>query len=133
MSQENVELMRKSFEAFSVGGVEALLPFCAPDVVWYSAAEWVEDPVYRGHDGVRKLTAAFTDNFDDWGWEVHEIRDVGTQVVTLVEMIGRIKDSGVPIRQPFGLVSSDFRDDTCGETRFFTTWQQALEAAGLRE
>jgi ketosteroid isomerase-like protein len=131
MSQEHVELLRKSFEAFNVGGIEALLPFCPPDVVWYSVAEWLEDPVYRGHDGARKLVGAFTDNFDDWGWEVHEIRDVGSRVVAHVEMTGRIKDSGVPIRQTMGLVSADFRDGTIGEARFFITWQQALESVGL--
>ena len=133
MSQDNVELVQRAFDAFSVGGVEAALPFYSRDVVMYSVPEWPEDPLYRGHDGARKLTGAWTDNFDEWGWEVHELRDVGTGVVALVEMTGGIKDSGVPIRQPVGIVCSDFRDGTVGEFRFFLTWQAALEAVGLAE
>jgi ketosteroid isomerase-like protein len=133
VSQENVEVVRASFEAFNAGGIEALLLLAPPDLAWYPVAEWLEDPVYRGHDGARKLTAAFTENFDDWAWEVHEIRDAGDRVVVLTEMTGQIRDSGVPIRQQIGIVSSDFRDGTAHETRFFRTWQEALKAVGLEE
>ena len=34
--------------------------------------------------------------------------------------------------EPLGLVVSDFRDGTVGEIRAFASWQEALEAAGLR-
>ena len=54
-------------------------------------------------------------------------------MLLLGETAGRIKGSGVPIRQPLGVVHSDFRDGQVGETRAFLTWQQALEAVGLRE
>jgi len=63
----------------------------------------------------------------------HEFREVGESVLTLGETAGRIKTSGVPIRQPLGVVYSDFRDGQFGEIRYFLTWQQALEAVGLRE
>jgi ketosteroid isomerase-like protein len=33
VSQENVEAIRRGFQALRVGGVEALLPFFATDVV----------------------------------------------------------------------------------------------------
>jgi ketosteroid isomerase-like protein len=133
MPRANVEIVRKSFEAFRVGGIEGLLPFLPPDVVWYSVPEWVEDPLYRGHDGARKLIAAFTENFDDWAWEVPEVRDAGERVAVLAEMTGRIKDSCATVRQRIGIVNSDFRDGKAGETRFFLSWQEALEAAGLTE
>jgi ketosteroid isomerase-like protein len=130
MSHENVELVRKAFEAFKSGGMEAVLPFYAPNVVCYPISEWLEDPVYRGHEGALRLTA-WTDNFDDVAFEAHEIRDVHEHVVVLAELTGRIKESGVAIRQAFGVVYSDFRDGMTGEVRYFTSWQQALEAVGL--
>jgi uncharacterized protein len=133
MSQENMELVRKGFEAFNVGGIEALLPFYAPDTVWYSLAEWLEDPVYRGHDGARKLIAAWTEGFGDWAWEVHEIRDAGDAVVAFADTVGQIKGSVVPIGQPMGIVFSGFRDGMIGEVRFFLTSQEALDAVGLAE
>jgi ketosteroid isomerase-like protein len=74
MSQENVDLVRKGFDALSVGGIEALLPFYPADVVMYSIAEWPDDPVYRGYEGARKLTAGWTDNFDEWGFDLKDTR-----------------------------------------------------------
>jgi hypothetical protein len=48
-------------------------------------------------------------------------------------MIGQIKGSGVPIRQPMGAVFSEIRENTAGEVHFFLTWQEALKAVGLEE
>jgi ketosteroid isomerase-like protein len=103
MSQAHVELVRKAFEAFKSGEMEAVLPFYTPDVVCYPVSEWLEDPVYRGHEGALRLTA-WTDNFDDVAFEAHEIREVEEQVVVLAELTGQIRDSGVPIRQAFGVI-----------------------------
>jgi len=133
MSQENVELVRKTFEAFRAGGFEAMLSFYPPDVLWHPAPGWVEDPVYGGHDGARKMSAVWTDNFDDLVLEPHEIRDLPEGVLVLAEATGRTKDAGVPIRQPYGMLYSDFRDGMIGEVRFFFTWQETLEAVGLQE
>jgi ketosteroid isomerase-like protein len=48
VSQEaqNVEAVRQGFHALRVGGVEALLPFFATDVVMHPFVEWPDDPVY---------------------------------------------------------------------------------------
>jgi ketosteroid isomerase-like protein len=128
MSRETVELVRKTVELFGAGGTEALLPCYATDVVVYSVPGWVEDSLYRGHDGIRRLMALWTENFDDIAFDLHEIREVQDRVLALFELTGSINGSGVPIRQPFGAVSSDFRDGTIGEIRFFLGWDDALKA-----
>jgi ketosteroid isomerase-like protein len=133
MSQENVEVVREAFEAFAAGGVQAALTSFAPDVVLYAFPEWPGPSEYRGHDGMRALMAEWTENFDDFEMEVCEVREVGERVLVLAETVGRIKGSGVSIRQPFGAIYWDFRNGQIGETRNFLTWREALEAAGLRE
>jgi ketosteroid isomerase-like protein len=133
MSQENVEIAKRSIEALAAGGVEAALAFVSRDSVWYPYPGWVEESEYRGHDGFRRMAALFGDNFDDVVIRVEEFREVGDRVVELGEITGRIKGSGVPIRQPHAMVLSDFRDGKIGEGRNFLTWRQALEAVGLRE
>jgi ketosteroid isomerase-like protein len=131
MSQDNVEIVRKGFEALATRGVEAALEFAAPDGVWYTAPEWPEASEYRGHDGLRFLFSVFADNFDDWTVDVVELRDAGDSVVALIEHGGKIKGTDVPIHQPMGNVYSDFRQGQVGRARFFQTWREALEAAGL--
>jgi len=133
MSHPNVELVRRALEAANVGGVEAALAFYPPDVVFYAIAAWAEDAEYRGHDGVRELNAIFTNAFEDFAWDVLEIRGVGERVLVLTDMTGRIKGSAAAIRERYAVVCSDFRDGTFGEVRFFQNWQQALEATGLAD
>src|ERR1700730_8021099 len=102
MSEANVEIVRRSFEAHRAGGIEAALPFYAPDFVWDAGPDWFEERIYRGHDGGRRLDAIFAENFEDYSLAVHEIRAVGEQVLALYEAIGRIRNSGFPLRQPVG-------------------------------
>lgn len=129
----NLEIAKRAYDTFAAGRIDAALPCFAPDVVAYPFPEWLEEAEYRGHDGLRALIAVWTDNFDEFEFNNHEYREVGDSVLVLGETAGRIKGSGVPIREPLGVVYSDFRDGMIGKTRNFLTWRQALEAVGLRE
>jgi ketosteroid isomerase-like protein len=134
MSQENVEIARGIVDAWNAGGAEALLRFCPDDVVWHPFPEWPDGAEARtGHEGVRELTGAWTDNFDEYKVAVGSARDLGDRVLIRGEMTGRIRGSGVPIRQTLGWVCSDFGDRQIGEIHFFLSWNEALEAAGLPE
>jgi ketosteroid isomerase-like protein len=133
MSEENVEIVRRGFEAFAADGVDAAVGSFSPDLVLYAFPEWPGPSEYRGHDGLRALLAEWIESFDDFAIEVCEVGEVGERVLVLAETVGRIKGSGVPIRQPFGAVYWDFRDGLVGEGRNFLTWREALEAAGLAE
>ena len=133
MSQENVELVRSAFQVFAAEGTDAALSFYAPDCVWYTSDRWLDGSAYRGHAGMRKLAAGWDENVDDYGWDVRDIREAQDRVVALVHMTGRIKGTDSSISRPLGLVISDFRGGTIGETRAFATWNEALEAAGLSE
>lgn len=133
MSQGNVELVRKIFEAGGADTGEAVLPYVPADVVWHPPPDWIEDADYRGHDGVREAMGVFTDTFDEYRAELHEARDAGDRVVALVWQSGVIKGSREPVRQPIGVVYSDFRDGQIGEASFFRSWAEALAAVGLAE
>src|SRR5215216_4320769 len=91
------------------GRSRGVLSFFASDVIFYPFPQWVEAGEYRGHEGVRNVFAVWTENFDEFAIEVHELRDAGGRVVALYEQSGRIKDSGVPVRQRVGGVFWDFR------------------------
>lgn len=132
MSQANVELVGRAFAAYGAGGVEAVLPFYAEDVVWFAASEWPEDAAYQGYAAVRRQDADWHASFEDYGWEVHEIRDVQDRVLVLAEMTGRTRDTSMLVRQQVGLVAG-FRGEKIAEVRAFNTWQEALDAVGATE
>jgi ketosteroid isomerase-like protein len=133
MSQENVEIVRSAFQTFAAQGIDAALSFVLPDVVWYPTERWLDGSAYRGHDGVRSLAAAFSENFDDFRYDVYDVRDAQDRVVALVDMTGRIKHSGAEVSQRLGFVISGFRDGAFRELRAFANWPAALQAAGLAD
>jgi ketosteroid isomerase-like protein len=133
MSQENVEVVRKAFETFGAEGIDAALAFFSPDLVWYPTDRWLDGSAYRGHDGMRRLAGAFSENFDDFHYEIHEVRAAQERVVGLVDMVGRVKHSESDVSQRLGFVVSDFRDGTIREVRAFGSWDDALKAVGLEE
>ena len=133
MSQENVEIVRNAFHTFGAEGIDAALSFFSPDVVWYPIDRWLDGSAYRGHDGMRRLAAAFSENFDDFRYDVHDIRDAQDRVVALVDMTGRIKHSESEVSQRRGFVISRFRDGKFREVRSFPSWSEALKAVSLAE
>ena len=132
MSQENVEVVRGAFQVLAAEGMDAALTSFAPDCVWYTSDRFPDAPAFHGHDGMRKLRGSFTEVFDDWRFEVDDIRDAQDRVVALIHMVGELKGSASSVNQPMGLVV-DFRGGKIGDVRAFATWAEALESAGLSE
>jgi ketosteroid isomerase-like protein len=133
MSQANVELVRQVWEAFSRGGVAAMIEYAAPDCVFYPDPNWIEEREYRGRDAFIAFNQTQADAFGDFTIELHDIRAVGERVLVLTEFVGQASSSGVPVRQQAAHVFSDFRDGLIGEDRTFLSWDAALQAVGLSE
>ena len=71
-------------------------------------------------------------DLDDYRFELEEILDRDDHVLVIGRVLGRGHASGVPINQPLAMLFT-FRDDKAVRGRSFTSKQDALEAAGLRE
>jgi ketosteroid isomerase-like protein len=133
MSEENVETVRRAFEAFASDGPDALIPFCSLDLIVHPFPEWMEAPAYHGHDGLRELLKGWTEGFEDFAPQVNELREAGDDVVVwLGHNTGRIRGTKIPINQQVGGVHR-LRDGLLVEVHYFMTWEEALEAAGLSE
>jgi ketosteroid isomerase-like protein len=132
MSQEDVEVVRGAFQVLAAEGMDAALASFAPGCVWYTSDRFPDAPVFHGHDGMRRLRGAFTEIFDDWHFEVDDIRDAQDRVVALIHMVGEIRGSASSVSQPMGLVV-DVRGAEIADVRAFASWAEALEAAGLSE
>ena len=91
MSQENVEVVRDTLAAFNRGGVKAALDYFDPSIEWLGPPEWLEERLYKGHDGIRKIAAVWTENFDNYWLDLEKTIDAGDRVIALVYQRGRIK------------------------------------------
>ena len=63
MSVEDVDLVRRGFESFNRGDVEAVLDMCDPEIEWFPPAQLSGVSTYHGHDGVRDAAQDMLDIF----------------------------------------------------------------------
>jgi ketosteroid isomerase-like protein len=130
MSQANVEFARRFFDTFNREGVEAVLTYFDPEVEWLAPPEWLEEHVYEGHQGLRKLAAAWGDNFEEYRLDFERLIDVDDgEVLVLVYQRGRIKGSDAGIEHQVGF-EWQLRNGRIARVRVHFSWEDALEAAG---
>jgi ketosteroid isomerase-like protein len=103
MSQENVELVRRMYEAFHGGDANAALSHFDPEVV-VDASFRVDAGIGHGHEGLNRIIRTWIGTFDDWREEIEEIRDLGKHVLVLSTQRGRGKGSGAEVEQRYAVV-----------------------------
>jgi ketosteroid isomerase-like protein len=131
MSQENVELARRCYDAFQRGDVETALEPLGEAFVLEVVGR-ADTTQYRGREGFLKYLGEWTSMFDDWQWELDRVLDAGPQVLVLGRDWGRGRGSGVLVEERFGHLWT-FRDGEPTRMLAFLDWSQALEAVGLSE
>jgi ketosteroid isomerase-like protein len=98
MSQENVELVRRGYEAFARGDLEAALAMFHPDIQIEDHERSLETPTsYRGRDGFLSLFATVNEGFSDVRYIPEELTAVGDRVLVEVRRTGRGVSSGAQV------------------------------------
>jgi ketosteroid isomerase-like protein len=128
MSQENVERVRNSLDAYRRGDYEAASTWLAPDVVW----EVGQELPAQGPAAVRDLWKRWDDEWEELETVADEFLDAGDNVVVAIRYRGRGRGSGVEVSDRLFEVHT-FRDGECVRKVDFTERSAALQAAGLRE
>jgi ketosteroid isomerase-like protein len=135
MSQENVELVRRAWEAATSKppNWSVLNLLYHPDHVLESDWGGVNDTQYRGASGFQESLAEQDDIWEEWQQELREIVDPGgDSVVVEGRLVARGRHSALPVDQSFGVVVT-LRAGRIIRTRAYASVEAALEAAGLRE
>ena len=132
MSQENVEVVRRSIAAFNAGDLEAALLKVHPDVEWLTNPAAPDMGLFRGHDGLRRLAAMLEEVLGEVRMEADEFLDVRDEVVVLgrLHVIGA--SSGAATDSYRAWVYT-LRDGDIIRQLTYVERAQALEAAGLSE
>jgi ketosteroid isomerase-like protein len=134
MSQENVEMVQRIYDA--VARHDDVSPFevYAEDIVWdLSNARRTAlgiEPVYHGHEGVRQFWRDGLAVFGEVHLEVEELIDAGDEVVAVTREHGVGRIGGVPVG---GIAVSvwTFAEGKVIHMRVFDDRQQALEAVNV--
>lgn len=131
MSQENVDAVRSTFEAFQRRDLNAFLGCFDPEVEYRSLVLEVEG-VYRGHEGIRRWWEGVLTVFPDWSPRIEDSRELGGRVLSRVRAEGAGTGSGISHDRDIWHLA-EVRDGRLRWSAFFRTEDEAVEAAGLRE
>ena len=133
MSRENVDVVRRSFEAMHRWDVDALLELYDPAIQFLPlTGTRVESGGYVGHAGVRDYFEEVADIWEELHPYGDDFRTVGSDVVVLGGCAVRGRGSGAETDTPMAWVVT-VRNGKITSHRGYRTRDDALEAVGLSE
>ena len=135
MSQRNVEALIRASRTASAGTTveqrETCLSILDPKIEWIARGGPPDlHGEFRGIDGAREYYARWASAWAEWSWEIEDVREQGDVVVTRTWLTGRGRGSGLVLDMRIGQIWR-FKDGKVVRYEALSTWEQALEAAGL--
>jgi uncharacterized protein len=132
MSEENVEVVRRYFEAYDRGDIDGWKSLLAPEVEFRPLAADLMGGSRRGVEDVARTIIEFLGSFASYSLSPEAFHDAGDQVVVVLHRSARSARSPAPIEDRFAELFS-LRDGRIIRMRSFPRLRDALEAAGLSE
>ena len=131
MSRENVEVVRRVYEAFRRGDAATALSLIDPEVVM-DASHRVDGRIGHGHQEMGAILAEWLGTWDEWREEVEETRDLGDRVLVISTQHGVGKGSGIAWENRFAMLY-EVEGGKITRWTIYDDLRKALEAAGLSE
>ena len=133
MSQENVERLRVTMEAFNSSG-EIVTEHLAPDFELHQASSIVDTAgVFHGPESLRHALNELQESFEDLRFEPEKFFEAPSgEVVVFVHVRGRGRGSGMQMDNHIAWVWT-FRGDKAVRWVVYEEQAHALEAVGLSE
>jgi ketosteroid isomerase-like protein len=135
VSAENVEIVRRVFEATARRDADAVVALYDPDVEWDTTraalGQLIEAGVFRGYEGARRFLRKYNEAWEQMDYEIEELIDADDRVVSVVNNRGRGRASGIEVELQMPAVWT-IRDGKIVRVAFYTTRAEALDAAGLQ-
>ena len=131
MSEENVEIVRRGFEVWNTGDMDALRELYDPGIVWRPAEGWPEPGPYVGREAVMRQLEQLRETWDTDSFElISDFIDVGDRVAVrfIWRGVGRGPESNIEATGVYAV-----RKGRIFSIEFFWDHAEALEAAGLSE
>ncbi|MDQ3571637.1 MAG: nuclear transport factor 2 family protein [Actinomycetota bacterium] len=131
MSQENVETVRRLYEAVALRDTFSLYD---ADLEWDATrSRWSEvldvPTTFRGHAGLRAFFRHYFEMWETFEDELQELIDTGEKVISVVTSRGRGRSSGIEIEWSGQAGLWTIRTGKIVHVAWFPTREEALEAA----
>jgi ketosteroid isomerase-like protein len=132
MSSENVEIVRRAYEAFNSNDPEAAIALLDPEVEWTLPAHFPDAETWRGRERVVEGLTTMAASWESLNLDVQELIDAGDRVVALVHIQGRAAVTGLDLagRGVDGHVWT-LRGGRVTAVRMYGGTDEALRAVGL--
>jgi ketosteroid isomerase-like protein len=132
MAQENIEFVRKVYDAWARGDATQAFDFLDPEVVWEAIEDAPDAGTYRGHAGVKRYMDDWLQDFEDFAFEFGQPVEVGGRLV--LEQWGRNKGKGSGLETEIRYAAVyTFRRGKVLTVKEYNSCAEALEAAGAAE
>jgi ketosteroid isomerase-like protein len=128
MSEKNVEIVRRVFEALNREDLDALVEAYDPVVEIVTLMLGT----YHGSEGARQAIEEGRRNLRGWRLDPNELIDAGHSVIAIAHIRGAGQHSGIALGDLMAL-SFTIRNGLIIRQQSFRSKEEALEAAGLRE
>jgi ketosteroid isomerase-like protein len=129
VASENLEIVKRGFDAFNERGIEGIIPLIHSDFEATTPPSLASEPdTYRGPDGIRRWFDSFDEVMDEIRWEPHRFREAGDRVVVEFTLRARGKTTGLDFGQDAVMVW-EIRDGIASRLDLFQSLDEALVAA----
>ena len=133
MSQENVDIAKRSIDAYNRRDLEAYDEIWTADYQSLPAmAGAVDSNSFQGRSGIEAYFADVDNAWEEFILLPDEVRDLGDRVLILGRSQGRGRTSGITVVGQWGLLC-DFRDGKISRARAYMDHDEALRGAGPAE
>lgn len=128
MASENLEIVKRGFDAFNERGIDGIIPLIHSDFEATTPPSLASEPdTYRGPDGIRRWFDSFDEVMDEIRWEPHRFREAGDRVVVEFTLRARGKTTGLDFGQDAVMVW-EIRDGMASRLDLFQSLDEALVA-----
>jgi ketosteroid isomerase-like protein len=133
VSEENIEVVERAFNAWSERGLDGLREYLDADFTFHEDPKFPESGVYRGRDAFEAYAKQFLAVWETQDWQLEDAVAIGAdKVLTKLKVTWRGEGSGVEVAAEPGWIWT-IRNGRAVSCEAFLDRNRALEAVGLRE
>jgi ketosteroid isomerase-like protein len=131
LSQENVDKTHEFIASYNRRDFDAAVESFDPEIEWVLPAIQRSDSC-TGIEEIRRFWAGLDETFEELRLDPQETIDAGDDVAIRLRFYGRGKGSGAELDTEMYHQLATFRDGLIVKIEYFASWDEVLEAAGIR-